>query len=81
MRQAFAVGDDDKHIHPVDAQGVAFASIQGLYQMLKEKDKETDNLKAKLQLQQEDNKELETRIENLEKLVRENSNESRKTKI
>jgi len=33
---AFSVGEDDKHIHPVDVSGVAFASIQALYQMLKE---------------------------------------------
>ncbi len=68
---AFAVGDSDKHIHPVDANGVAFAAIQGLYQMLKAKEAETESLKIKLNLQQEDNKSLQFRVENLEKLVRE----------
>lgn len=27
---AFGVGVDDRHIHPVDGQGVALAAIQGL---------------------------------------------------
>ena len=27
---AFGVGTDDRHIHPIDGQGVAFAAIQGL---------------------------------------------------
>jgi hypothetical protein len=27
---AFGVGDDDRHIHPIDGQGVALAAIQGL---------------------------------------------------
>jgi hypothetical protein len=31
---AFHVGDDDRHIHVVDAQGVALAAIQGLLQEL-----------------------------------------------
>ncbi len=33
---AFAVGEDDKHIHPIDVSGVAFASIQALFQNLQE---------------------------------------------
>lgn len=35
---AFNIGPDDKHIAMVDADGVAIAAIQGLYQMLQEKD-------------------------------------------
>ena len=31
---AFQVGDDDRHIHVVDAHGVALAAIQGLIQEL-----------------------------------------------
>jgi hypothetical protein len=34
---AFQVGADDRHIHPVDAWGVAFAAIQGLFQVLHER--------------------------------------------
>ena len=39
FRTAFEVGQDDKTIHVVDASGVAMAAIQGLYQVLQEKDK------------------------------------------
>lgn len=64
---AFEVGDSDKHIHPVDAQGVAFAAIQGLYQMLKEKEAATQKLQAQLQEQLEESRHLKARIERLEK--------------
>lgn len=43
---AFAVGDSDKHIHAVDANGVALAAIQGLYQRLQEKDAQLNQLHA-----------------------------------
>ncbi len=66
--KAFEVGDSDKHIYPVDANGVAFAAIQGLYQMLKAKEVETKNLQKLLEKQQEDSKALQTRIEKLEQL-------------
>jgi hypothetical protein len=33
---AFGVGEDDRHISEIDAQGVAFAAIQGLNQKLEE---------------------------------------------
>jgi len=35
---AFGVGSDDKHIATVDADGVALAAIQGLHELLQEKD-------------------------------------------
>jgi hypothetical protein len=35
---AFEVGEDDKHITTIDADGVALAAIQGLYKMVKERD-------------------------------------------
>ena len=35
---AFGLGTDDKHISMVDADGVALAAIQGLHQMIKQKD-------------------------------------------
>ncbi len=37
FRAAFELGDDDKHIAMVDADGVALAAIQGLNQKLEEK--------------------------------------------
>ena len=33
---AFDVGDDERHIHAVDAQGVALAAIQGLIEQVAE---------------------------------------------
>ncbi|MDM8536890.1 tail fiber domain-containing protein, partial [Desulfobacterales bacterium HSG17] len=39
FRAAFGLGKDDKTIATVDADGVAFAAIQGLYDMLKEQQK------------------------------------------
>jgi hypothetical protein len=35
---AFAVGEDDRHISTVDADGVALAAIQGLYEVVQDKD-------------------------------------------
>ncbi len=50
---AFGLGDTDKYIAQGDAQGVALASIQGLYQMMQEKlqqkDEEIEALKTRLQ--------------------------------
>ncbi|MCA9424891.1 MAG: tail fiber domain-containing protein, partial [Candidatus Omnitrophica bacterium] len=52
---AFEVGDSDKRISPVDANGVALAAIQGLHKMVKEKDQKIES--------------LEKRIEKLEQLI------------
>jgi hypothetical protein len=38
FEEIFGVGKDDTHIHTVDANGVALAAIQGLFQVLQEKD-------------------------------------------
>lgn len=35
---AFGVGEDDRHINMVDAFGVTLASIQALYEVIREKD-------------------------------------------
>ena len=41
----FGVGDSDRAINSVDAQGVAFAAIQGLHALVKDKDREIASLK------------------------------------
>jgi len=46
---AFGVGEDDKHIATVDADGVALASIQGLYQIVQEKDAKIHDLERRLE--------------------------------
>ncbi len=48
FHDAFGVGEDDKHISTVDAAGVALAAIQGLYQIVKEKDEHIAILEARL---------------------------------
>ncbi|MDY7094869.1 MAG: tail fiber domain-containing protein [Acidobacteriota bacterium] len=47
---AFGVGADDRHISTTDADGVAFAAIQALYQRLMEKEAEIDTLKEQVRL-------------------------------
>jgi len=45
---AFSVGEDDKHIATVDADGVALAAIQGLYKLLQQKDAEIQELRSRV---------------------------------
>ena len=42
FRAAFNLGADDKHIDMIDANGVTMAAIQGLYQMMREKDRQIE---------------------------------------
>ena len=46
--QAFQLGQDDKHISFTDSAGVALAAVQGLNQIVQEKDQEIVSLKARL---------------------------------
>jgi hypothetical protein len=39
FRAAFGLGEDDKHITTVDADGVALAAVQALYRLMQEKDR------------------------------------------
>ena len=48
FRAAFNLGKDDKHIATVDADGVALAAIQGLYQLMLEKDKQIGQLQRQV---------------------------------
>ena len=52
FRAAFNLGKDDKHIDLLDTNGVTMASIQALYQMMQEKDKEIKQLRAQMTQQQ-----------------------------
>jgi hypothetical protein len=45
---AFNVGNDDRHIHAVDGQGVALAAIQGLLQELRALQAENATLMARV---------------------------------
>ncbi len=59
---AFGVGEKETMITTIDADGVALAAIQGLHEIVKEKDAEIDAVRAK-------NTELEARLERLEALI------------
>jgi hypothetical protein len=59
---AFGLGSDDKSIGTVDADGVALAAIQGLHEIVQEKENRISTL-------EERNAELETRLAVLEALV------------
>jgi hypothetical protein len=50
---AFGVGEDNKHIDTIDADGVALAAIQGLYEIVQEKDAEIAALEARIEALEE----------------------------
>jgi len=58
---AFGLGDDERYISTIDPDGVALAAIQGLYEMLREKNVEIAAIKKQ-------NAELQERLSALEKL-------------
>ena len=45
---AFGVGEDNTHISTIDADGVSLAAIQGLYQIVQEKDQRIDQLEREV---------------------------------
>jgi trimeric autotransporter adhesin len=59
FKAAFHVGESDRGITTVDAEGVALAAIQGLNQKLNEKDAEIKDLKARLDKVQQQLQRLE----------------------
>jgi hypothetical protein len=48
FQASFGVGEDDRHISSTDADGVAFAAIQGLHELVKEKDARIAGLEQRL---------------------------------
>jgi hypothetical protein len=60
---AFGTGRDDRHIATVDADGVALAAIQGLHELVQERDAEVSRLKAA-------NESLFKRLAAVEKVLR-----------
>jgi hypothetical protein len=63
---AFGVGEDDKHITTIDADGVALAAIQGLYAENQDLKTEVGTLKQEVQTLQQQNDAIETRLTALE---------------
>lgn len=49
FQAAFGLGEDDKHISSVDADGVALAAVQALYRLMQEKDRRIEQQAAEIQ--------------------------------
>jgi hypothetical protein len=71
---AFGLGDSDKSIATIDADGVALAAIQGLYEIVQEKDCEIEALRDQKNREigalGSEISNLKSEIENLKALVR-----------
>jgi hypothetical protein len=65
---AFGLGDDERYISTIDPDGVALAAIQGLHEMLREKDAEIAEIKKQ-------NSDLQQRLSALEELFEKFSQE------
>jgi len=59
FKAAFGVGEDETRITTVDADGVALAAIQGLYQMLQERDTSIIELRQQIRTLQEQMQKLQ----------------------
>jgi hypothetical protein len=66
---AFSLGADDKHIATVDADGVAFAAIQGLNQKVEGSSQRSE---VRIQKLEAENEELRQRLEQLERIIKTN---------
>ena len=62
---AFNVGEDEKYITTGDAHGVAMAAIQGLHELVKEKDAQIDAQDAEIETLKKRLTDLETLVERL----------------
>ncbi len=62
---AFGTGEDDRHLAALDTSGVALAAIQGLHQLLEDKDCRVRDL-------EEQNRQLESRLSAVEQLLNDN---------
>jgi hypothetical protein len=69
FHDAFGLGEDDKHISTVDAEGVALAGIQALYKLSQEKDTKIAELSQALSEKTRQLEDLERRLSRLEQLT------------
>lgn len=63
FHNTFGVGKDDKTIYNIDAQGVAIAAIQGLYDLLQQKDAEIARQRNQLEVLEARLAELESKLQ------------------
>lgn len=66
---AFGLGESEKHIGTIDADGVALAAIQGLYQIVLEKHCELEELRDEKDALSRHNRDLEVRLAAIEAQV------------
>ncbi|HXZ90635.1 MAG TPA: tail fiber domain-containing protein [Candidatus Dormibacteraeota bacterium] len=66
--EAFHIGEDDRHITTIDADGVALAAIQALYKVVRDENMELKNqVRDEIGTLREENAALRTRLEVLER--------------
>jgi hypothetical protein len=70
FRTAFNLGVDDKHIDMVDANGVTMAAVQGLYQMMLEKEKTNREKDVKIEQLSQQVERLQARLAQVERTVK-----------
>ncbi len=68
--RAFGVGEDDKHISTIDADGVALSAIQGLHRTIKKQRKTIEELKRQIEIQKMEIEELKRRLSTIEAMVK-----------
>jgi len=69
FQEAFAVGGSEKHIATVDADGVALAAVQGLYELLEAKDRRISELEASVRSRDAEFEGLGSRLTELESVL------------
>ena len=74
---AFGTGEDDKHLAALDTAGVALAAIQGLYEIVQDKDCEIGELQDREAAKDQRINELETRLAAIEALLGRSSNSTK----
>jgi hypothetical protein len=62
FKAAFDIGEDEKTISTIDADGVALAAIQGLHQELKDRDEKLADQEQRLARQQRELDELKIQV-------------------
>jgi hypothetical protein len=64
---AFGLGEDEKYISTIDADGVALVAIQGLYKVVQEKEAEIRELRSETGALRRENKDLTGRLNRIER--------------
>lgn len=66
---AFGLGENEKTISAIDADGISLAAIKGLYEQVKKKDKKISELAARIERSELEKEDLLDRLERLEAAV------------